>query len=135
VTAPAVRSADNAPPDLISVGGGWVLLSGPALADVSRAVTWTLQQARRDGIRSPRLTRLDAALRTETAAANGHTDAPAGGSVLPFPQDVMSTEEVAAAMRMSPRHVRRRAHELGGRKIAGSWCFDPVIIAAERENP
>jgi hypothetical protein len=124
-------------PDLVNVGGGWVLLSGLALADVSRAVTWTLKQARRDGVRAPRLTRLDAILRAEAAAsisATGYAKAPTDAAVVPFPQDVMSTDEVAAAIGIGPRHVRRRAHELGGRKIGGRWCYDPVIVAAAAEE-
>jgi hypothetical protein len=125
-------------PELVALGGGWALLRGLALADASRAVSYVVKQGRRDGVRAPRLTRLEAALRGEVAAAmaaNGHTNATDTAVVVPFPQDVMSTEEVAAATGISPRHVRRQADELGGRKIAGRWCFDPVIVhAAAAEN-
>jgi hypothetical protein len=117
-------------PEVIAAGGGWVMLRGLALADTSRAVSYVVKQGRRDGVRAPRLTRLEATLRAETAAANGHADAPGADVVVPFVEDVMSTEEVAAATGISPRHIRRRAAELGGRRIAGRWCFDPVIIAA-----
>jgi hypothetical protein len=138
MTAPAVRiNPDNAP-EVIAAGGGWVMLRGLALADTSRAVSYVVKQGRRDGVRAPRLTGLEATLRTEVAAANGHANASDGDIVVPFVADMLSTEEAAAVMKISPRHVRRRAEELGGRRIGCRWVFDPVIVHAaatpERET-
>jgi hypothetical protein len=115
-------------PDLISLGGGWVLVRGLALADASRAVSYVVKQGRRDGVRAPRLTRLEVALRTETAAANGHANAPTDAAVLPFVQDLMTSKEVAHIMQLSERQIRRKAAELGGRKRGHDWLFDPVIV-------
>jgi hypothetical protein len=125
-------------PEVITAGGGWVMLRGLALADTSRAVSYVVKQGRRDGVRAPRLARLEAALRTEVAASNGHADASGDKIVIPFVADMLSTEEVAAQMHISPRHARRQADELGGRKIGHSWVFDAVLVhaaAAERNQP
>jgi hypothetical protein len=117
-------------PDVIGLGRGVVLLHGQALVETSRLISWAVKELnRRDGVHAPRLDRLDAILRAE-AAANGHAIGHTEPTPAAFTQDVMSTEEVAEVMQLSPRHVRRKAHELGGRKIGHDWMFDPVIIAA-----
>jgi hypothetical protein len=120
--------------DAIGLDNGTVVLTGRALVEASRMISWAVKEMRRrDGVQAPRLIRLDALLRAEALAsmsADGPAVRPAAGTAAAFPADVMTTEEVAAAIRISPRHVTRRAHELGGRKVGRHWAFDPVIIAA-----
>jgi hypothetical protein len=90
----------------------------------------------RDGIHPPRLVQLEAVLRAEAMTANGrgfrdHRET--GGA---FPADMITTEQAAAALGISPRHLRRRADELGGRKVGTAWMFDSLIIsAAAAEQP
>jgi hypothetical protein len=127
-------------PDVVGVSHG-VLLQGQALIEASRLISWAVKELRRrDGIHAPRLDRLEAVLRAEataSTAAGGHAIGPADGTAAAFTQDLMSTEEVAEAMGISTRHVTRQAAQLGGRKIAGVWAFDPVIVhaaATERER-
>jgi hypothetical protein len=132
-------------PDVIGLGNGTAVLHGQALAETSRLISWAVKELRRrDGIHAPRLTRLEAVLRTEAAASltvNGHAVGPTDGAVVAFRTDLITTEEVAPIMRLSERQIRRRAVELGGRQVAGRWLFDPVIVAAaaaqnpEKEGP
>lgn len=42
--------------------------------------------------------------------------------------DSYTTTEAAAALGVSDRTIRRRAVELGGRKIGHAWVFDPTIV-------
>lgn len=42
--------------------------------------------------------------------------------------------EAAQLLGINPRSVRRRAVELGGRKVAGRWMFHPATIAEHAEG-
>jgi hypothetical protein len=121
-------------PDVLGLGNGTAILTGKGLVEASRLIGWAIRElSRRDAIQAPRLARLDTVLRSEAAAsmaANGHPDRHTEDAMVGYPQDLLTTDEVAALMQISPRHVRRKALELCGRKRGHDWLFDPVIVAA-----
>ena len=113
-----------------------VLVEGRELVFVSRAVDAVLdQQRRRDGIYpAPWLRELSEELRAASAAClarPGQRDVPVELSSAPFfvGEDWITTKEAATMMGISARTVRRRATDLGARRVGGRLLIDPVVVA------
>jgi hypothetical protein len=118
---------------MLGLGGGTVLLRGPAVAQLSRALDWVLAvHARRDGVGASKPIRdLQQLLAAEAAAVSARTLADVrNAAVVPPSQNMITTEEAAAMIRRSPRQVRRLAAELEGRRVGTSWVFDRDLVAA-----
>jgi len=145
VTAPAdLINQDKGPrtepydvvrePIMLGLGDGTVLLRGPAVAHLSRALDWMLAvHARRDSVGASKPLRdLQQLLATEAAQVSARTfaDVREAAAVPISPQNMINAQEAAAMLRLSDRHVRRIAGDLGGRQIAGRWVFDRDQIAA-----
>ena len=62
--------------------------------------------------------------------ARGQRDARPAADLPTSPHEVIDTTEAAAQLGLSPRTLRRRAAEFGGRRIGDRWVFDPMIVAA-----
>jgi hypothetical protein len=112
------------------------LLRGAVIIDSWRVVSSAIRNAkRRDGLNPPaRLITLERLLAREAqlATAFGRLDVPGSTSLPPFPQDVevIDATEAGRLLGLSGRQVRQLARELGGRKVAGRWAFDSMIVAA-----
>jgi hypothetical protein len=121
---------------IIALGGGQILLRGAVVIDCWRAVSSAIRNAqRRDGLNPPaRLITLERLLAQEAqlATASGRLDVLGSTFLPPFPQDVevIDTTKAGRLLGLSGRQVRRLARELGGRKVAGCWAFDSMIVAA-----
>jgi hypothetical protein len=127
-------------PDVLGLGNGTAILTGQGLAEASRLISWAVKELRRrDAIHAPRLDRLDAILQAEATAATavvGHPVGIADPTMVGYPQDLLTSKEVADIMQLSERHVRRTAAQLGGRKRGHDWLFDPAIVhAAAAQRP
>ena len=125
---------------MVALGGGWVLLRGAALADVARALAVAIEVARRrDGLEAPpRVLQLAELLRREARvmAAPGHAATPTVPDPAECPTE-LDTAAAAVALGCSERTVRRRAAELGGRRVGRAWLYEPAAVAAaarERNN-
>jgi hypothetical protein len=120
-------------PAMLGLGGGQVLLRGPAVVEVSRALDWAIRiQERRDSVHASRpLRELQQLLADEAAqvSARPRGDVRNSGAV-PGSQNMITTDEAAAMLRRSPRQVRRLAAELEGRRVGTSWVFDRDLVAA-----
>jgi hypothetical protein len=129
---PAYTSGTSAP-TIIALGGGQVLLRGPAVVEVSRAIDWMIRvHERRDSVHASKpLRALQQLLAAEAAQVSARTFADVrNAAVVPPSQNMITTEEAAAMIRRSPRQIRRLAADLEGRQIAGRWLFDPDVVAA-----
>jgi hypothetical protein len=134
MTADAVRINPDDGPLMLGLGGGTVLLRGPAVVHVSRALDWAISvQARRDSVHASKpLRQLQQLLADEAAqVSGGHVADVRKTAVVPIsPENMINTEEAAAMLRRSPRQIRRLAADLEGRQIAGRWLFDRDVVAA-----
>jgi hypothetical protein len=121
-------------PAVIRLGGGQLLLRGPAVIDLWRLANNAAQMAsRRDGIvLSPTAKALLAALQQEAALAMSACPPADVRDAAPLSlsaEDQLTTEEVSHMMNLSSRQVRRCAASLGARRIAGRWAFDRSAVA------
>jgi hypothetical protein len=131
-------------PLMLGLGGGQVLLRGPALLEVSRALEWMIRvHERRDSVNASQpLRALQQLLATEAAqvamSARTFADVRKPADVQPSQNIMITSEEAAHMLQLSTRQIRRLAADLEGRQIAGRWLFDRLIVAAvaaERNHP
>jgi hypothetical protein len=138
VAAAAVEGRLVTGPAVIPLGGGQVLLRGPAVVDAWRLARSAAEQvSQRDGIvLPPRLRELLAALEQEAAqvvdsvAGNAEFREAASVSALST-DDRITTVEAAAMLQCTPRTVRNHAADLSGRQVAGRWVFSRAAVAAQ----
>jgi hypothetical protein len=120
-------------PVMLGLGGGQVLLRGPALLEVARALDWMIRvHERRDSVHASRpLRALQQLLADEAAQVSARTFADVRSTaVVASSSDMITSEEAAPMLRRSPRQVRRLAADLEGRQVAGRWLFDRATVAA-----
>jgi hypothetical protein len=123
-------------PLMLGLGGGTVLLRGPAVAQLSQVLDGVIRlHERRDSVQATAALRaLQQLLAAETAqvalSARPFADVRKPAAVPMSPENMINTEEAAAMLRLSPRQVRRLAVELEGRRVAGRWVFDQDLVAA-----
>ena len=122
--------------ELEPLGTGQILLRGMAVVDCYRAVSFAIRNSRmRDGLTAPRrLFELERALKIEAAAVGGHDGRPQTTTSAESYHDTINTEEAAKMLGLSTRQVRRLAASLGGRRIAGRWAFDSLIVHTYAEG-
>jgi hypothetical protein len=125
-------------PQLLRLGGGQVLLRGPALLAVSRlAAAGVKRWYGVDGSTiSPGMRQILeqlAAEASEHVRGDVRSDVPGVPSVASSevmePQP-LSSAEAADLLGCSERHVRRIATSLGGRRDGASWTFDAAAVMA-----
>lgn len=67
----------------------------------------------------------------DSMSADGH-ECGCGGAE--SGQVLIDAATAAARLGISERHVRRLVNDLGGRKIAGVWAFDPQVVEEYAEE-
>lgn len=115
--------------------GGVVVLSGPALRTATLAVLEGIKRRRSNGL--PFDTQEAVACELLAAmTASGHSDVrlPPISEADPVEQPTVSIAEAATRLGISPRQARRRAKQLGGRKIAGRWLVAESAVAEDTEG-
>lgn len=129
---------------VLRLGGGQILLRGPAVLVVSRlaalgAKHWYSVDG---GSVSAPVRQLLASLAGEAAEHvrdRVRADAPAPrvlASSTPMRQTPwQSSAQVAVTLGCSERHVRRIASTLGGRRVGARWEFDPHVVASYALEP
>lgn len=109
------------------VPAGALILTGDHLDVVRYAIAAARREQRRNGLPpSPRLDQL-----ANAVAAVGHPDNPTG---LPADDDhmLLSADQAAELLGVSPRTARRLAPGLGGRKVGGTWLLDALAVDEHR---
>ncbi len=116
-----------------------LLLSPPALDRLGYLVdAGVAEQARRNGgapsQHSLALQALIAEARDDAKRMSRATRGDIESDLDVTPSGAMSTKQAAAILQLSQRQVQRRAPELGGRLICGTWVLDRTRVeAAARE--
>ena len=120
--------------------GAAVLLQGPALAEVAYLASLGLRhRAAVDGappsVRQRQLLRILADAAEASLALpptpGGHADLAAGPDLEESMfVGMVGTAEAASVLGVSPRHVRRLARSLDGRRVKGAWTFDRHAVVA-----
>ena len=69
-------------------------------------------------------------------SANGHTDVREPEEMQDYPceQPTVTVAEAAEQLGLSERQTRRRAPQLGGRRIGGVWLLDQTAIDEHKEG-
>lgn len=122
--------------------GDAVLLRGTAVLYAHHLVARGVQQAAaRDGIYPPAtVQQLMQALESaaaciqEARSAAGHPDVPTPADPAISPVEELTTREAADMLHITPRHARRIATSIGGRRQNRDWTFDRGDVAAYAEN-
>ncbi len=117
-----------------------VVLQGPVVAEVAYLVNLGLRhRANLDGTAPSVRQRALLRMLTDTAEAvlavpdaRGHADTIATPHLGEFGVGEISTAEAANVLGVSPRHVRRLARSLDGRRVKGTWLFDKHALVAYR---
>ena len=119
-----------------------VVLQGPAVAEVAYLVNLGLRhRANLDGTAPSDRQRALLRMLTDTAEASlALPPTPRGHADLPATPDLaestvvgeMKTAEAARLLGVTPRHARRLAADIDGRRVAGAWTFDRSAVIAYR---
>lgn len=109
--------------------GGVVVLSGSALKLARDCALIAAKLRKRSGIPYRNYEALACEFDAAMAAA-GQSDvrSPAISKSVAVEQPTVPIDEAAARLGISPRQARRRAPQLGGRKIAGRWFIDGAAL-------
>lgn len=100
-----------------------LLVTGHDLETLHYAVTVTIRARKRNGLPPlPSLTRL-------LHLMSGHTDTPKPSRDDSGVHEPVPITEAAALLDCSPRHARRLAPQLGGRKHRGRWTVDRQALS------
>jgi hypothetical protein len=129
----------------LGLSGGTFVTTGLFTVATYRLVEWRIRKLRETGETVPAyLKHMEQALQAEAAcvllpppavSAPGQQDAPPPTRMRAVPEEMISTLEAARRLGCNVRTVRRKAHELGGRQVAGRWVFDQsTILAATAER-
>lgn len=114
-----------------------VLLTGDAIRVAYLGIMKAQESRRRDGLPPSRAFATLANLLSPSGHADTDSD-PAGqaerNGMGPGSGGWMSTQEAANLLGCSPRTVRRKAKELGGRKTAGVLTLDPIAVHEHLEG-
>lgn len=122
--------------------GDAIVLRGSAVLHAHYLVALGVRQAvARDGINPPATVRqlmqaLDSAAASiqHARSAAGHVDVPTPADQALSPVAEISTREAAHMLNITPRHARRIATSIGGRRHNRDWTFDRGAVAAYAEN-
>ncbi len=122
-------------PAIIRLGGGQVLLRGPAVLDAARLVEHGVRLTRqRDNIApNPHVLSLLDALRAEAGelmSAVGHSDVRDHDDQPPSEHEEITAAEAAELLGVTDRHIRRLAPDLGARKVGGAWVYERSAVTA-----
>lgn len=124
---------------MIRALGPAVLIDGADLIDLRLAIHARITHRRRNGVGVPTgaaeaLVAFEAAIAaTTTMSDDGHADVPEPD----VPQHCITwidADEAARRLGVTPRHIRRIAASLDGRRIAGRWAFPDDSIATYRHH-
>lgn len=109
--------------------GSVVVLTGPALKQARDAALLAAKYRKRNGIPFQKYEALACEFAAAMAAA-GHSDvrSPAISKAAAMEQPTVPLAEAAARLGISHRQARRRAQQLGGKKIAGRWLVDETAL-------
>lgn len=118
--------------------GAVVIVTGPALQLVLNCAAIAVKQRKMSGLpfSTTPYESLVCELR-DAMAADGHSVIRSGAVRDPVPVDEQPTvplAEAAALLHISDRQARRRARQLGGRKIAGRWFVDELALGQHLEG-
>ncbi|KUI14358.1 hypothetical protein AU193_03210 [Mycobacterium sp. GA-1285] len=115
--------------------GGVVVLSGPALKAARDCALIAVKHRKMSGVPFQTYEALACELNAAMAAA-GHSDvrSPAISHDVPMTQPTVPLAEAAARQGISLRQARRRAPQLGGKKIAGRWFVDEIALRQHIEG-
>jgi hypothetical protein len=114
-----------------------VVLQGPVVAEVAYLVNLGLRhRANLDGTAPSVRQRALLRMLTDTAEAvlavpdaRGHADTRATPDLAESTfVGEMNTAEAARLLGITPRHVRRLARSLDGRRVKGTWSFDRAAV-------
>ena len=109
--------------------GPVVILTGPAARACLDGLLIATGTRRINGLPVSALHRELAQTLAEAVTANGQVVAAAHVAVTPsIERGSVTVEEAAATLGLSQRQTRRRARELGGRKVGGRWLLDEQAI-------
>ena len=137
---PAAQGMPQAQAQVLRLGGGQLLLRGPAVLIVSQLAQLGARQWFQVGgvsISLPVRQLLDelAAEASEYVRPEVRSDVRdegAGASSRAMKAPRLSSAQAAAALGCSERHARRIAPSLGGRRDGARWTFDAAEVAAYR---
>lgn len=109
--------------------GGVVVLSGPALRAARDCALIAVKHRKRSGIPYQNYLALACEF-SEAMAASGHSDvrSPPISKAVPVDKPAVPLDKAAVRLGISLRQARRRAPQLGGRKIAGRWFVDEAAL-------
>jgi len=115
--------------------GAAALLQGPALAETAYLLHLGIRyRANIDGAVASDRQRALLRVLTDTAEATlacGHADThPPPGVAGSLTVGEIGTAEVARVLGITPRHARRFAVDLDGRRVKGTWLFDRAAVVA-----
>ncbi|KUI13604.1 hypothetical protein AU192_04160 [Mycobacterium lehmannii] len=116
--------------------GGVVVLSGPALHSALQATLIAIRNRKLSGLPTLPYEALACELRA-AMTADGHAAIAIGAVSDPVPVDEQPSvplAEAAARLNISDRQARRRAPQLGGRRIAGRWFVDQLALRQHIEG-
>ena len=117
------------------VAGGCVVITGDML-DATRSAILIATRARKlNGYHIPAGYR-DLVAAIEQASRIGHVDVRTEPVLrqLPHEPPTVPITEAATRLGLSKRQIRRRAAQLGGRKIGGRWLLDEHAIREHIEG-
>jgi hypothetical protein len=123
-------------PDGLIVAGAAVVLTGDALRAALQAVLIAARVRTRNGLPNS-AAHLELAKALGAAmSANGH---PAVREIpdmqdMPHEPPTVTIAEAAKQLEISERQTRRRAPQLGGKKIGGVWLLDQDAINEHKEG-
>jgi len=123
-------------PDPI-VAGAVVILTGESLRAALQAVLIAARVRTRNGLPNSAAHLALAKALGAAMSANGHSDVREPEELQHYPQQEPPTVTVAEAARqlgLSERQTRRRAPQLGGKRIGGVWLLDQDAIAEHKEG-
>lgn len=115
--------------------GPVVIVSGPALERARNAAIIAANSRRDNGVPYDVYAAM-AGIFSAAMSADAHADvrSPAVSDAVDVEQPTVPSEEVAERLGCTPRHARRIAQRLGGRKIRGRWYVTSTALAEHIEG-
>lgn len=120
-------------PPIQVLAPGVVLLTGPAVDAARMSVVIARRARSRNRLPDSEPLRI-LQEELERASAAGHSDItePSEGETEVI--ETIGTDRVAQLLQCTPRHVRRRGTQLGGRMVGGRWRFDAQTVTEHIEG-
>jgi hypothetical protein len=118
------------------IAGTAVILTGEWLEAALQAVLIAARARARNGLANSAAHLALAKALTVAMSEDGHSDVReiAGVQDLPYEQPTVTVAEAAKQLKLSERQIRRRAPQLGGRRVGGVWLLDQDAIDEHRKG-